>query len=403
MQRVFTISYIKQPVFWVILVFLNIFSVPVIVLGYALGIFLKIKFVCIMDDRIGHLAGSTELFLRRLQLGVINKKRTVFVGIASTSPPNKQLFRMFKRRLHIIQVPRHFWYFVRLFCCHEKSFLRMSGFFIFNHISNQNYYEFNTGKPCLGFTAKEEDKGKDLIKSMGLSSSDWFVCFHARDPTYLSAVSQHDNSYNSHRDCNIGNYLESAEFIASKGGFSLRMGAVVDKKLGSSNKIVDYATRFRSDFGDIYLCAKCRFFLGNTAGIFLVANIFNVPIAYANLIPLDCMPVRNSDIFIPKKIFSKKKKRFLTFKEIIESGIFSYTKDEQYNRDGLVAVENTSGEILDLTKEMLERLNGTWNTTKDDESLQKKFRSLFKKGNHCYGFPSRIGAKFLRENKSLLK
>ena len=63
---------------------------------------------------------------------------------------------------------------------------------------------------------------------------------------------------------------------------------------------------------------------------------------------------------------------------------------------GLQAVENTSKEIFDITKEMNERLDGTWKIKEVDEVLQKKFRSLFP-----LDFPARIGAKFLKENKHL--
>ena len=57
---------------------------------------------------------------------------------------------------------------------------------------------------------------------------------------------------------------------------------------------------------------------------------------------------------------------------------------------------------LDLAMEMNQRLDGKWVTTPQDEILQQKFKSLFHTDPHCYGFPSRIGAQFLRENKDLL-
>ena len=66
-------------------------------------------------------------------------------------------------------------------------------------------------------------------------------------------------------------------------------------------------------------------------------------------------------------------------------------------------IDNTPDEILELTIEMNERLNGTFESTKEDEELQHLFRSLFAASNICDGVPSRIGTSFLRKNKKLLE
>jgi len=52
---------------------------------------------------------------------------------------------------------------------------------------------------------------------------------------------------------------------------------------------------------------------------------------------------------------------------------------------------------------MNERLDGGFEYTEEDEELQNQFRSLFQPHHHCYGFPARIGAKFLRQNRELLE
>ena len=67
------------------------------------------------------------------------------------------------------------------------------------------------------------------------------------------------------------------------------------------------------------------------------------------------------------------------------------------------AVENTAEEILDLAKEMDERLDGIFQTTEEDEELQDRFRSLLPPPHFYHGTPARIGAKFLRQNGELLE
>lgn len=55
-----------------------------------------------------------------------------------------------------------------------------------------------------------------------------------------------------------------------------------------------------------------------------------------------------------------------------------------------------------ISVEMDERLKGTWQTTEEDEELQRRFWSLFKPSELNRVFRSRIGAEFLRQNRELL-
>jgi putative glycosyltransferase (TIGR04372 family) len=408
MKKINLIDIYNNSLIIKILVFtvINLFLLPITIFLLLMKPFFDLKFVRLIDSRIGHLSHNTELFLRRLKLNIIKKsKRTKFIGIASTLPCNKQLLKMFKRQVKIIQVPKSIYhnYAFRAFSS-NKSLLGMLGIYRELDVKINEYYEFNNIKSTLYFTDMEEKKGKELLEKLNVSN--WFVCLHARDSTYLAkGYKGTDSSYHNFRDCDITNYLKAAKYISSKGGFALRVGAIVGKRLPNLNdlKIIDYATNCQSSFGDIYLCAKCKFFLGSTAGLYQVSTIFDVPIALANLIPLRFLPLKKGSLFIPKRIWSIKEKRFLTFKSIINSEIINFNFQEQYDKAGLKPVENTSEEIFDIAKEMNQRIDGTWKTTKEDEELQKKFKSLFKPNSPCYGFPSRIGAKFLRENKELLK
>ncbi len=388
-----------KALFWCIF---NLALMPLILFVYVCDPLLKIRFVKIRDDRIGHLAANTEIFLRRLELGIISKKKSLYIGISSTNPVNKQLLNMFKRKMVIIHVPK-------LLCelaFAEKSVLAKTGFGMHLLQTSYEFREFTYGKPSLYFTESEEKKGKKLLKAMNISAEDWFICFHARSSKYLAEhLMSIDGNYFNFRNWDINNALKAAKYIASKGGFALRMGAIVEKKLPDlkNKRVIDYASGHRTEFGDIYLPSKCKFFLGCSCGISNIAQIFNVPVVWCNLIPITLPPYSKRDLFIPKKLWSAEKKRFLTFREILESGVGDFGRQEQYERMGLKPIENTPEEILDLAIEMNERLDGTWKPGKEDEKLQKKFRSLFKKDSRCYGFPSRIGAMFLRENKFLLK
>jgi len=399
-------NYIKpfKIIFWSVF---NLVLIPLILLLYSIKPILKIQFLKIRDERIGHLAANTELFLRRLKSGAIRKKRTLLLAIATTKPSNKQLLTMFKRKMIVIQLPKTLNdFFLNGVFFSEKSLLVKSGFGMHLPLEWKQYYKFSSRKPNLEFTSSEEKKGKQLLKKIGLADKDWFICFHARGSLYLkNKFGNRDLSHHDFRDWDIDTALKAAKYATSKGGFAIRMGALVEKKLPKlkNNRIIDYATLYRSDFGDVYLSAKCKFFLGDGCGIHQVSQIFNVPEAWVNVLSIENPPWSEKGVFIPKKWWSIEKKRFLTFKEILDTKIGYATEPNQYAKAKIRIINNTPEEILDLAIEVNERIDGNWKTTKEDEELQKKYKSLFPKNSPCYGFPSRIGAKFLRENKRLLR
>ena len=387
----------KKELEWII----NILTIPLFIPLFILKKYFKIQFWRFRGNRIGHLALNSDLFLRRLKLGII-KNNIKHKMIARSDIANKQLFKMLKQKMDIITIPESKYIRTITKIMASKSVLSQKKLFITLPYNVNEYHEFNNTTSDLNFTELDENKGKELLQKMKVDNS-WFICFHSRDSSYLNVQWKKGDSYHDFRNCSVESYISSAEYITKQGGYALRMGSVVSEKMANLNdpKIIDYATSYRTDFGDVYLLAKCKFFLGNTAGLFAIATIFNKPIASANVVPIVYPPLRKGDLFIPKKIWSKNKKKFLTFREIIQSKIMTYDFSEDYKKNGLIPIENNSEEILDLAMEMNERLNGNWITTKEDEELQKKFKSLFSKNSSCYGFPSRIGTLFLRKNKEL--
>ena len=383
-------------------------SIPVIIFLYILKPVKHIKlFMTYNESRIGHLASNTDLLLMRIALKKKNRKD--YIGITNNNPANKQLLRMFKREIRIIQVPNVIYKTIvaGLFNVNKKSLFGKSIFYEPLPFNSNEYYEFNNAKANLSFTKAEEEKGKKLLKKMGIRDKDWFICFHARDSAYLDNFFPREKvKYHDFRDSNIKNYLKAAEYITQQGGYVIRMGSIVEEKLLNlkNPKIIDYATKYRTDFGDIYLPAKCKFYVGAASGLFVIPTIFHVPVAGVNFCdPLDHTPFRKEDLFIPKKVWSIKKKRFLTFSEILKSDVAHYIKGEEFKKKGLKIIENSLEEILDLVKEMNERIYGTFKITEEDERLQKKYWSFIKQSNLCYKSPVRIGSLFLRKNQNLLK
>ena len=356
--------------------------------------FIKIRIGYIYAHRIGYLAENPEVYLRcRVQRKGPARELYIFI---SPKPANEQLLKMRARRMFIIssRMAVLTYAILRAFFENSKLWYKLPD-------TPRHYHEFSNIAPQLSFTPKEEERGRKLLESIGIKPGAPFVAFYARDKAYLKKAQSHKKwSSHDYRDCSIHNFLPAAEYLASLGIYAIRMGYIVNDPIKTDNPyIIDYATNHRSDFGDIYISAKCKFFLGSNGGLCSLAWIFNVPVAYTNGVE---PAIRKDDVFMPKKLYSNEKKRFLSFKEIAGFNTMHHWSGKNYEKIGVRPVENTAEEILALTKEVNSRLDGAWTTSKEDEELQEQYRRLLPEGHLFYGFPSRIGAEFLRQNKELL-
>lgn len=388
--------------------FLNLTGAIILLGLYIVKPFKFIK-LCPLHSKFPHLAADTDKFLRDLQSKDAPGKRPLYLGI-TPKVINRQLLKMYRRLFPIIEST--FLYDVTTSFVLKKSVFYHS---LPTHDAGR-FFKYEDDKQILSFTEAEEEEGRVLLDKMGIGSNSWFICFYCRDSAYLSSewtrlygareqYNQFDMSYQDFRNDDIKTYLEAAQYITSLGGFAVRMGARVAEKLPDLNnpRIIDYSSDYRTEFGDIYLPAKCKFFLGGTSGLWAIPTIFNVPMACPNFLRFNLIIFRKGSRIIPKKIWSINENRLLTFREILQSEVADYDRDEQYTKAGLKVIANTAEEILDLAIEMNARLDGTFVETEEDEELQARLLSLFPTHLYSYGTPVRIGTVFLRKNKELLK
>ena len=92
----------------------------------------------------------------------------------------------------------------------------------------------------------------------------------------------------------------------------------------------------------------------------------------------------------------------MNFREMHEWGKKSKHISNEFKKDSIELIENTQEEILEATKEMYERLNGTWHSTEDDDELQRRYWSIFDIDVSDGKSRPKIGTMFLRENRELL-
>lgn len=371
---------------------------PISTFGHLLGF----RRVTIFTDRIGHLAAEFDCFEKERRLGRLPPKRFWFVLAPKNRVANLHLLNYWKPYVHVISHP---------LACALLKILTWKGFMV-HDISNYilsfgksaRYYEVNvawgTRPPLLSLTDADRERTHVLLTELGLPAGAWYVCFHNRE----NGFSPQDEIIQSYRNTNIDNLISAMQFVVSQGGWCVRMGDPTMKRLPPVSGVVDYAHHpSRSEQADILLCAGCRYFVGTTSGLFIVASIFGVPCALTNMIPAPTLGFSPSDIAIPKLLCRSSDNSAVSIPSAFKLPLANYRLSSQFRQAGVVPLENTSGEILGLVQEMHGVVNNTWCYDEIDETLQKRLRMLFKPGHYGYGAGGRTGAKFLRQHRALLE
>ena len=259
----------------------------------------------------------------------------------------------------------------------------------------------------LEFSSDEVMQANLEMKRMGTAKGDSYVCILNRGQKYLETTNPQRNWDDQiFRNCSIEDYMLAAKALVARGHYVIRMGSIVDDLMKTEDpRIIEYSRKgFRTELLDIYLSANCHFFVSCGTGLDAVPLIFRRPVVIVNLSQFEHVYGWPKCITIFKKYWLKKERRFMMFEEILESGAGRLHFSEQVANMGIELIENTPEEILDVCIEMDERLKGNWQTTDEDEDLQKAFWSIWKPSDINKSFRGRrIGTKFLRENRDLLK
>ena len=380
--------------------------IPIILIVRALRPWVLVRFGQLKSPAFGEFAATTELYLCERDAGS-QPNRSIDIFHLGYRISNQQLKKMWARTLHIFSLGRPLY---------DANSLLPGG--KPHKIPVPTEVDIHGLLPRsrvhLFFTAEEERLGQAGLRDLGLPEGAPFVCIYARDTGYKGRDTGHkwslllnqDERLHGHRNSSIHNLVPAAEELARRGYFAIRMGAVVNEDMQATNPmIIDYASKARSDFMDIYLSAKCRFFLGSTGGPLSVPRIFRRPVVCVNLVPLNTghlLAFSPAFVFIPKKLWLRDEGRFLTFREGLQPWPDWLSGSESYEHMGVEVIDNTPEELLAVAVEMDERLEGTWQTTEEDEELQQRFWSLLEMRDPIEEFRPRMGAEFLRQNRGLL-
>jgi putative glycosyltransferase (TIGR04372 family) len=356
-----------------------------------------------ISERIGHFAGNTELYLCEID-AAINCPEGKFVDLWYHNWPisNHYLGKMWGS---VIKIGPSL-----LLASIDRINLLVPGGEIhrigLNTFLDRDVHNlFDKYPPHLSFSDDEHERGRKELSRFGVPADAKFVCVIVRDSSYLNSALPWTNwSRHDHRDCNIANYYLAAEALAERGYYVFRMGVKVHSKFETNNeRIIDYANSgMGSDFMDVYLGAHCSFCISTTTGFDAIPYVFRRPIVFTDMVPLFHVHTFSSRyLSTAKKYWSEGDQRFLSFREMLEPRFENMLAGE-FQRLGIKMVESSPEEICDVVLEMESMISGTWQSSVNDEELQKQFWNIFPKGVLHGEFRGRIGRGYLRSNSDLL-
>jgi len=372
---------------------------------YILEPFVQIRLGLMYNRRIGHMALNTELFLKHCE--VYPPKPRTFYIFALYNPCNRQLAEMIKRHLTIIESKTFVWFIMTI-----RNVLKETRFFeaLPLHTIEKQHALINRGISKLSFNEGEDARGRDTLHKMGIGADDWYVCFASRDLVYLNTWSPADQEIfarTAHRNCEVESFRKAAESVTNDGGFAVRVGSMVKDPFppNGNPRIIDYSTDYQSDFGDIYVTAKCRAFISANSGIMMPPSMMGVRIGMVNTIPFFARSLRDTDLFIPKLLRDEKSKKLLSFSQCYDLGFFDQKSNTIFlqtcDENGLEIIDNTNEDILGITHDAIETTPETLSSELRD--LQEIFRNRFHHFDGRIGHGGMISPTFAKKYESLIR
>lgn len=258
------------------------------------------------------------------------------------------------------------------------------------------------GRPPL-LKPRDEDEafGNQTLRRMGLPSGAWFVGLHVREGSFHE---ERKEGGSEHRNADIEDYLGAIRQVTEAGGWVIRLGDRRAKRLPSGLEgVIDYPhTSFKSERMDTFLLARSRFIIGTTSGLTTVASSFGTPALLVNTISNDWQLWSGETDFMPKKLYDRRSKRNLTFRETYTTA----TRDLLINRDimdrrGLVPIANSRDEITEAVRWKLDGILGDGKGEADWDEIEERYRRAMSSEPHMFG-AARPVPTFLLRNQDLL-
>ena len=377
-----------------------LFFAPVVLLIHLVSPFLLVRIGAIFGQRVGHLGLDLELSLcyERSRERASRFPKTIDVFYLTGSVSNTYLLGLWREQIVIL--PKWLLDPIHVLNNRLPSYSKYNYFDWVQRSGHQDLSLLDRYPPTLTMPQDDIEKGKRLLKELGVAPNQPYICLAVRDSAYLAGQEPKlDWSYHDFRDSEIADYLEMAEYLAELGFIVLRMGKIVKNPLVSRNpNVIDYAnSMLQSDFADVFLFSTCTFCISTSTGMDALASIFRVPIGLVNIVNIDSVGKGELvKLFQPKLFIDRKSGQALTYQESRVRNLFEIGKTSDFDKKGITIVENSPKDLCLFAEELVQILSlecsvGNIRTTTEsitpDQAIKKEGIDKLSKlwlQNHLY-------------------
>lgn len=349
------------------------------------------------NERIGHLI-CEPLYMELRSRRYRNLCKLFVVLIPGRDIANVAVLEAFPSHVRVVRNP---WCckFLVVFKFHpltsvdmNRGVVAISGaahVFKYSHLTSPDM-------PFLKVARRGDLEVDQLLSNLGVSSKGWYVCLHNREIGY----SPSDDQTHSYRNASISNFTLAVRYIHDQGGTVIRMGNRSMQKIENNSLIIDYAnSEFCSPENDLILASNCRFFLGNSSGLLVVAEAQGIPCVGVNLAPAGAAKFWGpNDVSVPKVYRRSVDNSIVSFQEVFNSSLADYRFTSEFEKSGVYLQESSPDEILEACREMIAHLQGDPPEYSNDY-LQNRFNNLFTERNYSYHSQTKFSGYFLNKYK----
>ena len=309
---------------------------------------------------IGHI-GLIDFYTKLIKLGLIAKSEIKICVSPQDRAGNKHLLEYWSKYYKILDqsTVNKQWVDLRYFEVPVAFHPTISGGCLFySHAAAQAQLEWEKKglAPLLDLRSEDQAFGHDVLAKKNISSGDWFVALHVREPGFHN---QWGDPLRKGRDVDIYAYLDAIQAITRAGGWVIRMGDPTMKPLPPMERVWDYArSPERSERMDVFLLSSCRFFVGTNSGVSYVPPVFGRPCLYTNWCALDHRPWWSDNLLIHKNIRKRGSGDLLPYSQLIPPPFGHVESVEFFHRNGLDLVENSPEELMEAVEEMIQKVEG---------------------------------------------
>ncbi len=231
-------------------------------------------------------------------------------------------------------------------------------------------------EPLLPFTREETLEGEGKLRKMGIKGE--FICIHARETNVKTVCFSKEAGHEAKcRACDINTFIKTSQYFYHTYNMpSVRLGKYETKKC-NDEAIIDYANQYYDEFMDFYLSSRCKFLVSCDTGLALICGYWGRPVLMTNVVTIcyggESFPDTGYVMYLPKKFYSRKEKRYLNFSEMLDVMDECSIYTSKFVKKGIILEDNTEDEILEAAIEMNSRIENLWVETEEERKCYEKY------------------------------